>query len=81
MRNMNYIKVVEALQSRREELSKELRGVDVAIEALNSHSSPLVRGWVSTKARPKRIMSESARRRIGAAVRKAWKVRKAKAKG
>jgi hypothetical protein len=71
----NLVQIVEELQSKREQLHLELTRVDAAIEALRG-----VTGGKSTlkvvpnlnAAKPRRVLSLGARRRIAAAQRARW---------
>ena len=71
----NLVQIVEELQSKREQLHHELTRVDAAIEALrglDGRKSTIKAVPNTTGARPRRVMSLGARRRIAAAQRARW---------
>ena len=71
----NLVQIVQELQAKRSQLHHELTRVDAAIEALrgpDGRKSTIKAVTTTTGAKPRRVMSLSARRRIAAAQRARW---------
>ncbi len=71
----NLLQIVQELQAKRSQLHHELTRVDAAIEALrgpDGRKSTIKAVTTTTGAKPRRVMSLSARRRIAAAQRARW---------
>ena len=71
----NLIQIVEELQSKRSQLHHELTRVDAAIEALRGitgRKSTIKAVPAMNDAKPRRVLSLGARRRIATAQRARW---------
>jgi len=80
---MNMTSVVKALAVRREELNKELHNVDLALEALNSgrrRGRAVASRRASTTKKPRRVMDEATRAKIGRKMRRSWAIKRKQAK-